>query len=112
MSEIIFEAKEEGGKMSDKDRIAELEEALSGMLFQFAYDSNNGKVPTLHSGGLSALGIAFTAMRWTDPYPIPESKCQTKGCPKRISCGISTPDGYKQLCGNCYGKESNKQEEK
>lgn len=87
-----------------------IKEALEDMVYQFAYDSVKDGVPVLHSGGLSALEYAFEALGWSDPYPIPEQKCQIEGCSYRATCGIPTNNGYKRVCGEHYEEVKDGQE--
>lgn len=82
-------------------REEEAREVIEGLLHQFAYD---GEGPSLHTGGLSALEDAFDFLGWTDPYPIPGSKCDEPGCSKRISCGWPSGTGYRQTCGDHWGR--------
>jgi len=83
----------------------DLREALEGMVYQFAY--RGGKKDTellLHTGGLSALELAFSVLGWPDPKPYPEGECQADGCHGEATCGTPTPEGYKFLCGDCHAK--------
>lgn len=71
-----------------------------GMVWQFAYDTDEGFITT---GGLSALEDAFGALGWDDPYPMPEELiCDQEGCRKRSTCGFPTETGYKRTCGAHY----------
>ena len=60
--------------MSKDKRIEELEEALEGMVDQFAYRRvsrwGRGKRLAFNTGGLSALEWAFDALGWDDPHYI------------------------------------------
>ena len=47
-------------------------EVIEYMVFQFGYRGvKNGK-PVIHTGGLSALELAFEVLDWEDPHYLPE----------------------------------------
>ena len=74
----------------------ELEEALEGMLYQFAYETDSGG---LWCGGLSALEHAFGAIHWDEPHALPsELICDDPFCRRRSTSGTPTPDGYRRTC--------------
>ncbi len=79
-----------------EEEIEKLREALLGMVHQFAYWSD--EAGGYMTGGLSALEDAFEALRWSDPRPEPEDRCEAPGCMKQRSSGMPTPDGYRWLC--------------
>lgn len=76
----------------------ELTEALENMVRQFAHQVVKGGVPSLSTGGLSALEEAFAVLGWDDPYPSPEGGCEHLGCAQWATCGTPTKEGYKRLC--------------
>ena len=76
--------------------IAELRDALEGMVRQFAYWSD--KAGGYCTGGLSALEDAFDALGWDDPYPAPSARCDEPGCMKQATCGSPSPTGYRWTC--------------
>lgn len=77
-----------------------LMETIEDLVRQFAYSTVRDGVPCLSDGGLSALEGAFAVLGWESPYPCPEGACEAPGCAEWATCGTSTPDGYKRLCGN------------
>lgn len=81
-------------------RAESLREALEGMMWQFAYWSDDAGGFT--TGGLSALETAFELLGWEDPRPCPEGRCDESGCMKRSTCGIPTSAGYRRVCGDHY----------
>ncbi len=83
-----------------EDVTSELRDALEGMVYQFAYESDNP--PRIHTGGLSALEYAFDILGWPDPKPMPERQCQYRGCHKTAHCGTSTRAGYERVCGEHF----------
>ena len=69
---------------------------------QFGYHSQqNGRLYLTH-GGLSTLEWAFEILGWENPHPDPENECQIEGCHHYASCGTSTKDGYKRVCGHHF----------
>ncbi len=62
-------------------RIAELESALTSMVYQFAIYSDNGFI----TAGLSALEEAFDALDWAQPHRDPRVECDKNGCTKHVS---------------------------
>lgn len=83
-------------------RVAELEEALLDTVRQFAVEGERNGRAVLHTGGLSALEMAFAALGWSDPCPAPESECEIDGRHKFATCGTLTQDGYKCVCGEHF----------
>lgn len=77
-------------------------EALEDMVRQFAYQTVADGVPSLTTGGLSALEGAFAVLGWDDPAPCPEQACADPGCAEWATCGTTTPGGYKRLCGKHF----------
>ena len=77
-------------------------DALEEMVWQFAYRGvKNGK-SVLHTGGLSALETAFTALGWSDPkyFDDVEGICDVEGCPGWVEAqgGMWRETGYWCLC--------------
>ena len=94
-------------------------EALIDMVHQFAYPCvpEGSKVPCLITGGLSALEFAFEVLGWSEPYPVPELKCEIVGCPKMATCGTPVKSDYAKiymrLCGEHFTQvEKEEAEEK
>ncbi len=83
-----------------EEEIEKLRGALIRMVRQFAHWSDDAG--GYMTGGLSALQDAFEALRWSDPRPEPEDRCEEPGCMRQRSCGMPTPDGYRWLCGEHY----------
>jgi hypothetical protein len=89
-------------------------EALEDMVFQFAYRSMRGTHRILHTGGLSALECAFSALGWDDPYVVLDNACEIAGCNDWCSCvgpyprsqakpGLDpTMVGFGHLCSQHY----------
>ena len=66
----------------------EYREALEDMVWQFAYHGTKNKKPMLHSGGLSALELAFDTLEWNDPHILEDSdgvSCDVENCYEPIS---------------------------
>jgi len=82
------------------EEIEKLRGALIGMVRQFGHWSD--EAGGYMTGGLSALQDAFEALRWSDPRPEPEDRCEAPGCTKQRSSGMPTPDGYRWLCYEHY----------
>ena len=80
-----------------EQRNLDLEDALEGMVEQFAYWHDN--VGGYTTGGLSALEQAFDTLGWSEPHPAPEAWCDEVGCKKQISMGTPTKSGYRRTCG-------------
>ncbi len=81
-------------------------ESLEGMVWQFAYrGQTKAGAPTLWTGGLSALELAFETLGWPDPKPFPEYQCGTSGCDE---FAFNTercpwrPGITKSVCMTCY----------
>lgn len=89
----------------------QLREALEDMVYQFGYRSVIKGKPAIHSGGLSALEVAFEALGWDDPYIIPEENntCEIDGCMNEISSGQNWGGMYLRLCSEhsmaCFKNE-------
>jgi len=89
-------------------QVAELREALTDMVYQFAYtDESSGRL-TIRTRGLSALESAFLALEWPDPKPVPEQECDIAGCHKEATCGTPTPGGYRNVCGKHFRELTSK----
>jgi hypothetical protein len=90
----------------------QLRDALEDMVYQFGYRGIIKGKPTIHSGGLSALEIAFEALGWNDPYILPEENntCEVEGCMCEISSGQNWGDMYLRLCRehsrDCFKNET------
>ena len=84
------------------------EDALDSMVRQFAPRGVKDGVPVLFTGGLSALEESFRALGWSDPYPVPEDKCNVEGCPEHATCGKPAKNGgkYLRICGDHYRDSS------
>ena len=76
-----------------------LKEALEYMVYQFAYRIQDKGRLALSTGGLSALEGAFAALGWPDPKPYTAGECDEPGCSAAVTCGTSTPQGYRSTCG-------------
>jgi hypothetical protein len=76
----------------------ELKEALHSMVWQFANVGKKKGRLVLHTGGLSALEEAFSALGWDDPHPCPERECEYPRCHEEATCGTPTAKGYKRCC--------------
>jgi hypothetical protein len=48
----------------------QLTDALKDMVWQFAYRGVKSGKENIHTGGLSALELAFDVLGWVDPLPI------------------------------------------
>ena len=92
----------QGGEMKYVAKIKELQDALEGMVLQFAYPSDNP--PRISTGGLSALEYAFKVLGWPDPKLTPEYCCQYGRCKRVATCGTPTKKGYKRVCGEHFRK--------
>lgn len=75
-------------------------EALESMVWQFGYRGIKGGKPNIHTGGLSALEEAFSALNWDDPHFIPEegATCEVIGCMEEDTAGIHWGKLYLRLC--------------
>jgi hypothetical protein len=71
---------------------------VEDLVHQFAYTGSNQHGPMLHTGGLSALELAFDALGWNDPHQVPERACNAPGCLEHATSGIPTTSGYMNLC--------------
>lgn len=90
--------------MTDSERIAELEEALEDMVYQFAgWHDNKGGYMT---NGLSALEGAFGVLGWTEPHICKAVQCDEPGCKKQVTCGWPSDKGYRHTCGKHFMKKS------
>ena len=56
----------------------ELREALISMLWQFAYYGTRDGIAVMHTGGLSALEDAFSALDISDPIPVTDFEAAIK----------------------------------
>jgi len=74
--------------------LADLREALEGMVNQFAYWGGEG----ITTGGLSALEEAFAVLGYSDPQPAPWRGCDEPGCRGEGTSGWPSPDGYRHTC--------------
>lgn len=81
---------------------AALRETVEDLVRQFAHEVVRDSVPCLSTGGLSALEDAFAVLGWDDPHPCPEGACEHPACAEWATCGTSTTDGYRRLCGAHY----------
>jgi len=82
------------------EQIAGQREALLSMVVHFAYWSE--PAGGYMTGGLSALEEAFDVLGWDDPHPEPEARCDEPGCMAQATCGISTRDSYRRVCGDHF----------
>lgn len=80
----------------------ELRDTVEDLVRQFAYPTVVNGVPSLWTGGLSALEGAFAVLGWDSPHPCPEQACEYPGCVEWATCGTPTSDGYKRCCGEHY----------
>ena len=77
------------------DEREELIGIIEGLCYQFAFDSDDGKLLT---GGLSTLEDAFYALGWKDPHQLPdELVCDEPLCKARGSCGWNDHTGRRRL---------------
>lgn len=92
--------------MKSKDIIIDLVQ-------QFAYQTKLAGIPAYTTGGLSALESAFDYLKWRDPYPCPENKCDL--CNEWASCGTPTPKNYTKsymrVCGKHFSQIQRELEE-
>lgn len=93
---MVAEADDYHQKLAEED----MREFAADVARQFGYHTqHNGRLALSH-GGLSTLEWAFDILGWENPHPDPENECQYEGCHHYASCGITTKDGYKRVCGN------------
>lgn len=77
----------------------EVREFAADVAYQFGYYGQyNGRLH-IGNGGLSTLEWAFDILGWENPHPVPECECEIDGCHEHATCGSSTKDGYKRMCG-------------
>ena len=82
--------------------VADMREFAEDVVYQFGYYGQyNGRLHILH-GGLSTLEWAFDILGWDNPHPVPEFECEVDGCHEHATCGKSTADGYKRVCGKHF----------
>lgn len=83
-------------------RVKDLQDALEGMVWQFAYSANDSERKWISTGGLSALEYAFWVLGWPDPKYVEEGDCAYENCHRWPTCGLPTPEGYKRVCGEHF----------
>jgi hypothetical protein len=84
----------------------EMREFAQDVAYQFGYYCQNGGRLHITHGGLSTLEWAFDILGWENPHPVPECECEIDGCHEHATCGASTKDGYKRMCGrHCRERE-------
>ena len=93
-----------------------LRDALESMVWQFGYHGTNGTAPIIHTGGLSALEEAFSALDWDDPHLLEDvngASCDVDHCFKSVSgSGCSWKEtGYWCCCSehNSDGRDGKPQ---
>lgn len=92
----------------DAVEAADVREFARDVVYQFGYYcQNRGRLHITH-GGLSTLEQAFNILGWENPHPVPECECEIDGCHEHATCGASTNDGYKRMCGrHCRERRTN-----
>ena len=92
----------------DAVEVAEMREFAQDVAYQFGYYcQHEGRIHITH-GGLSTLEWAFDILGWENPHPVPECECEIDGCHEHATCGVSTKDGYKRMCGkHCWERKDN-----
>lgn len=79
--------------------VDDMKEFARDVAYQFGYYcQNSGRLHITH-GGLSTLEEAFDILGWENPHPVPECECEIDGCHEHATCGATTNDGYKRMCG-------------
>jgi len=78
-------------------------DALEEMVCQFAHRGVKDGKSVLHTGGLSALETAFTALGWSDPKNLEDrdgDTCDVEGCAAWVETqgGMWRESGYWCLC--------------
>jgi hypothetical protein len=61
----------------------ELKEALISLMWQFAYYGTKNNVAVMHTGGLSALEDAFSALGLSDPITVENFEAAIKNTEKK-----------------------------
>ena len=61
----------------------ELREALISLMWQFAYYGTKNNVAVMHTGGLSALEDAFSALGLSDPITVENFEAAIKNTEKK-----------------------------
>lgn len=83
----------------DAVEVDEVREFAADVAYQFGYYGQyNGRLH-IGNGGLSTLEWAFDILGWENPHPVPECECEIEGCHEHATCGATTADGYKRMCG-------------
>ena len=88
-----------GAPTVDAAHADDMREFAQDVAYQFGYYCQNGGRLHLTHGGLSTLEWAFDILGWENPHPVPECECEIDGCHEHATCGASTKDGYKRMCG-------------
>ena len=83
----------------DAVEVDDMREFAKDVAYQFGYYCQNGGRLHITHGGLSTLEWAFDILGWENPHPVPECECEIDGCHEHATCGASTDDGYKRMCG-------------
>ena len=83
----------------DAVEVDDMREFAEDVAHQFGYYCQNGGRLHITHGGLSTLEWAFDILGWENPHPVPEHECEIDGCHEHATCGASTADGYKRMCG-------------
>jgi len=83
----------------DAVEVDTMREFASDVAYQFGYYGQYKGRLHIHHGGLSTLEEAFDILGWENPHPVPECECEIDGCHEHATCGATTKDGYKRMCG-------------
>ncbi len=95
-------AEECAQSLAKDKRIEVLEQALAGMVEQFAYTGGGMR----STGDLSALEESFAALGLDDPHPLKLFEiCDEPGCRELATCGYQTPSGYRRTCGKHFNAD-------
>ena len=86
-------------KTVDAVEVDDMREFAKDVAYQFGYYCQNGGRLHITHGGLSTLEWAFDILGWENPHPVPECECEIDGCHEHATCGATTADGYKRMCG-------------
>lgn len=84
--------------------VDDMKEFAEDVVYQFGYYGQyNGRLHIGH-GGLSTLEWAFDILGWDNPHPAPEFECEIDGCHEHATCGATTSNGYKRMCGKHFAE--------
>jgi hypothetical protein len=97
----LFASADEIAKLPTVDAVEvdDMREFARDVAYQFGYYCHNGGRLHITHGGLSTLEWAFDIIGWENPHPVPECECEIDGCHEHATCGATTADGYKWMCG-------------